>query len=557
MFDLIVRNGLVIDGSGQRAFRADIGIRDSQVKAVGVVENTGSPAIDASGLTVCPGFIDMHSHSDLSILAHNKAESSLSQGITTEVIGSCGWSMAPVKSETQNSVLKGLLTGLVNRKAYESPDWDWHSLGQFMDKLTSAGTGTNLAPQVGQSLLRAHVVGTAKRKATPGELDAMKCLLREAMEEGAWGMSTGRSYRPGVFAPDEEILELAKVVAAYDGIYTTHMKSEGDHLLEAVEETLSIAKHAQVRTNVSHHKAVGKKHFGKVDRTLEMLEEARSQGLLVSADAYPYEFAQASSVLGLLPGTVWRAAARIKQGGKAGPETAGPAGSLEQLDPPTHEEILRLVKDTAVMQGTKSSPEFVVAARRLGNYAIVRCPSFPDLEGWILEDYCAEKGQDITELLCFILLEDGFGVWGAWPIAPDDMRKVFRADFVMTGTDAFALDRPIDPTPIHPRHYGSFPRVVGRFVREGLFSAEEAVRKCTSLPAETMGIPKRGYIRAGYWADLVIFDQRTLEDAATARDPYLRSKGIEWVLVNGKVAFEKGKATAAQAGKVLRRGQGD
>ncbi|HHW18567.1 MAG TPA: D-aminoacylase [Firmicutes bacterium] len=544
MFDLILRNGTVIDGTGRPGYKSDVGILGGRIAALGDLSGAESrETIDVSSMAVCPGFIDMHSHSDLSILAHSKAESSISQGITTEVVGNCGWSMAPVKAETRESVLKRLLGGLVNREAFSSLEWNWHSFGEFLDALEKAGTGVNIVPQVGQSLIRAHVVGTEKRNATRGEIEAMKDLVRESLEEGAWGLSTGRSYRPGGFAPTEEIIALAKVVAKYGGIYATHMKSEGDDLFSAVEEACEIAEKSGVKVEISHHKAVGKKNFGKVHKSLEMIASARQRGLAISVDVYPYEFAQISSLIRLFPEEVWD---HIQKASGSGPKSSG--------DFPTQEEIQEALKDPAVIRAIKSMPGLGPVLERVKNYLITNAPSAPDLEGRILGEYAEEKGLDLADFLVDLLGKDGLGVHAAWPISIDDVYTVVSADFAMVGTDAFTLDRPIYPTPIHPRHYGTFPRVIGRFVRDKkLFSLEDAVKKCTYMPARILGIPYRGCVEVGFWADLVVFDPTKLEDTATAKKPYDRSLGIEYVLVNGKIALEKGEVRPVFAGKVLRR----
>jgi N-acyl-D-amino-acid deacylase len=542
MLDTVIRNGTIVDGSGRPAVKGDIAIKDGKIASIGDLSEAKAKAVlDATGLVVSPGFIDMHSHSDLSLMAHRRGESSLSQGITTEVVGSCGWSMAPVKEETRKSVLQGLLSGLVHKEAYDSLDWTWHSFSQFLDALGKGGIGTNVAPQVGQSLVRAHVVGTEKRDAAPGEVQAMKALVRQAMEDGAWGLSTGRSYRPGGFAPAEEVIELVKVVAEFGGIYATHMKSEGEELFEAVEEVISIAEKTGVKAEISHHKAVGRKNYGKVHRSLDMIENARRKGLQVTVDTYPYEFAQASSLVRMLPTEAWQ---KIRGNAKA----EGGSGV------PTAEEIGAFLKDKAVIEKIKGLPEVTSAAEKIGNYVMLMSPSSPENQGKILEDIAAEKGESVLDTLADFIAADGLDVWAAWPISMDDVHTVIKADFAMGGTDGFNVDRPISPTPMHPRHYGTFPRIVGRFVtRDHLFTLEEAVRKCTRNPATVMGIQDRGMVEAGYWADLVIFDPAKLTDTATGVEPYLRATGIEYVLVNGKVALEKGTVKPVFAGQVLRR----
>lgn len=538
MFELLLKGGSVIDGSGLPAKKADVAIKNGKIAAIGDLKDASSAtALDVSGLIVCPGFIDMHSHSDLSLMAHRRGESSLSQGITTEVIGSCGWSLAPVKEETKKSVLQGLIGGLVHKDAFESLSWSWHSFGEFMDALEKGGIGVNVAPQVGQSLVRAHVVGTEKRDAAPGEIEAMKALVRQSMEDGAWGISTGRSYRPGGFAPTSEIIELAKVAGEFDGIYSTHMKNEGDEIFDAVDEVISIAERAGVRAEISHHKAIGRKNYGKVHRTLEMIAKARQRGLGITVDLYPYEFSQASFLVRMLPQEVW---AEIRREGQSS-------------EFPTDEEIRSVLADHLLLEKLRSLPAVVNAAARLANLYIVKAPSAPSFQGMVVEDIVNETGKSPVDVVFDLVKADGLQVWAASCISMDDVHTVVQADFAMGGTDGFNLDHEIT-TAIHPRHYGTFPRIVGRFVSvDHLFTLEEAVRKVTRNPAVVMGIKERGMVVEGYWADMVVFDPSKLMDQATSVDPYKRATGIEYVLVNGKIAMDKGTMKPIFAGQVLRK----
>ena len=381
------------------------------------------------------------------------------------------------------------------------------------------------------------MVGTEKRDAAPGEVEAMKALVRQAMEDGAWGISTGRSYRPGGFAPAEEVIELAKVVAEYDGIYSTHMKNEGDEIFDAVDEVISIAEKAGVRAEISHHKAVGRKNFGKVHKTLEMIAKARRRGLGITVDVYPYEFSQASSLIRMLPQEAWE---QIR-------------GTKLESGFPTDDEIRAVLSDKSVLDKVKALPALADASARLANYFIVKAPSSPGLQGRVVEDIVKETGKSAIDVVFDLISADGLEVWAASCISIEDVHTVIKADFAMGGTDGFNLDREI-PTAIHPRHYGTFPRIVGRFVsKDHLFSLEEAIRKVTRSPATVVGIRDRGLVENGYWADLVVFNQAELMDLATGLEPYKRATGIEYVLVNGKIALEKGTVKPVFAGQVLRK----
>lgn len=551
MFELVVRNGSIVDGTGRPQHSADIAICEDKIVMIGDLSQASAKrTIDASGMVVCPGFIDMHSHSDLSILSHRKAESSISQGITTEVIGNCGWSPAPCKAETIEYVLDPLIRNLVDKDTFDDFSWEWSSFGEFLDVIEAGGIAVNLVPLVGQSLIRAHVVGVEDRKATLGELEAMQSLLERCLEEGAWGMSTGRSYKPGGFAPTDEIVGLCKVLAKHESIYASHMKDEGEKLIEAVNEVIKIAEATGVIVEISHHKAIGRENFGKVNESLSMIEKARRRGLRITVDVYPYEFSQVSSLARLLPPEVW------EEERGCGSSTQENCILKRRIAKPIFapiDKMKEMLKDSNLSQYIMSYVEAGTALEGLKRCVIINCPSMPDLEGKILGEYADEKGIHLGELVAKLLLSDGLSVHSASSISLKDIHTVMKAPFSSIGTDAFAVDRQLVDVPIHPRHFGSFPRVVGRFVRDDcVFSLEEAVRKCTGFPARVLGLCERGLIEIGYSADIVIFDPFNFADVATGKEPYRQSAGLEYVVINGKVAFEKGQHVNVFSGKVLR-----
>lgn len=527
MFDRVIRGGEILDGTGGPGTHADIGIAGGRIARVGSLDESELPPperiIDASGCCVTPGFIDAHSHSDLTLPVHSGAGSSLCQGITTEVAGSCGWSLYPYKVETGRAVLRGLLEGLTGSA---SPDLGtWHSFSDYAAFLRSRGTGTNLYPVLGQSLLRAHVVGTAKRTATSEEIAAMRAILRQAMEDGCRGLSTGRGYLPGGNADTDEIVALCEELAPYDGIYTSHVKDEGAGVIAAVEEVMEIGRRAGVKVQVSHHKAIGPANFGRVESTLAIVERAREQGIDANSDVYPYDFAQVF---------------RMRDGLFRSWYRRNPAGLLRQLREEPH-------------AGARWARMAVRLLKSADNYLVVNAPGREEAEGQTIAAAASEAGLDAIEFCRRLLLDTELRVFIAARMCEDDVRRVLAHPLTMVGTDAFAIDGDEPPAaPLHPRHYGSFPRVVGHYARDvGLFGLAEAVRKVTSLPAGKLGLKDRGKVVPGNWADLVVLDPERVVDRATAKEPCARPEGIKAVLVNGEVAFRDGRPTGARPGAVL------
>lgn len=534
MDDLIIRGGTVIDGTGGPGRQADVAIKGGAITAVGDLKERPAKAfIDAAGKTVTPGFIDMHSHSDLSLPVHNRAESSLVQGITTELVGSCGWSVAPLKQEIQDTLVKGLFKSLVGQESLSRLDARWRSFGEYLGHLERIGIGVNIVPLVGQSLIRAHVVGREKRPPTRGEMAAMKDLLKASMDEGAFGFSTGRAYLPGGNADTEEIIELAKVLKADDGIYTSHIRSEAEGLLDAVAEVIRIGREAGIQVEVSHHKAIGPANFGRVKDSLAMLEKAREEGVAANADVYPYAFAQVF----LLSGSF--------------------SHDWEDPDP---KELAVALKDQEKRAALRQKLE--EAARERGrqfmvgsNYLIIGAPGHRELEGRTIEDGAKGAGKDLFDFCADLLLEEDMKVRIAANMNEADVQTVLKHPLVMVGTDAFAIDTPLgDDAPIHPRHYGTFPRVIGHYARDlKLLPVEEMVAKTTGRPAAKLGLKDRGLVKEGYAADVLVFDAGTILDQATGLDPYAAPVGLDWVIVNGQVAVDHGRRADALPGRVLRK----
>lgn len=539
-FDMIIRDARIVDGTGSPWQVGDIGIEDGRISAVGRLgRSKGRSDIDARGHFVSPGFINIHSHLDFSILARPRMEPSVRQGITTELGGQCGQSAAPTAKDDPNLV-KGFYDNHWHGLALK---WDWVSLGDFLDRLQGVGPSINFAMQVGHQNLRLITMGFECRPATAGEIKKLKEALRGAMRDGAFGMSSGIQWAPGFFCETEELIELAKVLAEYGGFYACHMRSEGDKLLEAVAEVLEIGEQARIPVQVSHLKASGKRNFGKVNGALCMIAEARQRGVDALVDTQPY-------------GALDRkyAAENMWMRSCIPPWTVAAAGGFGNL------------------QARLKDPEFRAAVRRDiekrvspdWHTRIVDCMlDVVGFENLVLGSTVTEKykrltgksvaaiakafGEDPYDTYFDILCEETVASPALFfMLHPDDVRTVVTSPMTIPQTDAA-------PRHTHPRKYGCFPRYLTQYVRdEKLLSLEEAIRKITSFPAGRMGLADRGLVREGFWADLVVIDWENLEDRSNFDENELHPSGIEHVLVNGVAVIKNGKHTGARPGQVLR-----
>lgn len=530
MLDILIKNGEIYDGTGGKPFRGNIGIVGDRILEVGRLEGAeAAEVIDAAGLAAAPGFIDSHSHSDPTLLANPWAESKIRQGVTTEVIGQCGSSAAP---------LFGLAAAVVD-KNYEKYGLkaDWTTLAEYGERVSRQGVAVNIAPLAGHGTIRMGVVGQEDRPPTPEEMAGLKRAVAGAMEEGAFGLSTGLIYPPGCFSATEELIELARVAAAYGRIYVSHIRGESDTLLEAVAEAIDIGRKTAIPVQISHHKAAGKSNWGKIERTLAMIDRARADGIDVTFDVYPY-IAASTSLATLIP--AWA-------------HSGGNDALLARL---RDKDIRRRLADE-IKSGIPGWENFARAAG-WENVLIVRLESEANktLEGKTVAEAAAERGTTPEDTIFDLTLEeDGQTITTVlFLMREEDVEMALRHPAAMVGSDSgtvapygiLSAGRP------HPRTYGTFARVLGRYARErGVLSLPEAIRKMTAEPAAKYNLKGRGRLGAGMQADIAIFAPELIIDRATFTEPHQYAEGMRYVFVNGKVTVREGEHTGSLAGRVL------
>ena len=518
-FDLLIKNGSVLDGTGADAVRADIGIRGEKIAAVGDLTSAAAKTIiDASDKIVCPGFIDVHSHSDAYLLVDPRAPSKVFQGITTEVCGNCGASAAPrlgaaeLPSDWQDKPFPGT----------------WQTVAEYRNLFDQVKPAVNEALLIGHNSLHRGICGYDPRGATPDELKTMCRALEQALDEGGCGMSTGLIYPPASAVPPEEIITLAKVVAARNGIYTSHMRSEGARLLEAIDETLNIGRKADVRVQVSHLKASGRANWHKLDAALENIEAARAEGIAVAADRYPYTAAQTDLDI-ILPD--WAI-----HGGRD--------AELARLRDSNLREIIRA-------EILEERGEFGFSTVMIGS---TEHPDLQNLKGLKLEDAAEQLRMEPVDALLYIVEKDDLRTGGIFfGMNEENMWKVLETPWVMVGCDASlrAPDGPLSTDHPHPRAYGSFTKLLRASIDGLTVPLPEMIRKMTSLPAKQFGLTGRGEIRKGAFADIAVFSPDDICENSTYADPHRLSDGIDALVVNGTLTIRDSKQTEQRNGQFL------
>jgi len=528
VLELLIKNGTVVDGTGASPFRADVGVAQGRIAVVatGLDQEPARVVIDASHLHIAPGFIDPHTHSDLPLLVDPRAQSKIRQGVTTEVIGNCGYTFAPVSGPAVDEVSdKARTVGMTVT---------WRTMGEYLERLRTPGTALNVVPLAGHNAIRGSVVGFDDVQPTPQQQAAMEQMVEEAMEQGARGLSTGLYYPPGYYATTEEIIGLARAAARHGGIYASHIRSESDLLLEALQEAIEIGVQADIRVEIAHLKLEGYRNWQNIDQLLALLEDVQARGLAVGFDQYPY-IACNTWLAGVLP--YWA-------------QAGGYRGVAQRLQSPENRARLLQDWDENPIEWDNRS-----GARDWTEVVVSDSWNMPDLLGKTIAQVAEERGQDPKETVFDLIVASEGLISCVWFTQREEIvEQLMHHPLVAVGSDGSSLSAEgiLGARKVHPRNYGTFPRVLGRYVRDkGVLSLEEAVRKMTSLTAERYGLTDRGVVRPGAWADLALFDASTVIDTATFAEPHQYPVGIPHVIVNGELVLHNGEHTGALAGCLL------
>ncbi|MDA1366020.1 N-acyl-D-amino-acid deacylase family protein [Glycomyces algeriensis] len=523
--DIVIRGAEVADGTGSPRFRTEVGIKDGRIAAIGTARIDGARVIDAGGLVLAPGFIDMHAHSELAVLTDHDHLAKLGQGCTLEVLGQDGLSYAPVDDETAPQMWEAIAAW----NGRLDVDYDWRTVGDYLDRLDRDGIPANAAYLVPHGTVRMLAMGWENREPTPAELEVMKAHVAQGMEEGAFGLSAGLSYAPGMYAKTDELVELCKVVAGYGGYFGPHQRSYGAGAMEGYAEMIEIGRGAACALHLAHATLNYGVNEGRAAELLKLVDEGLDEGLPISLDTYPY-----------LPGMTMLAALLPSW------SVAGGYGALaERLR--SDELRARIVRELDV-EGTDGANGVPVDWSKI-EIAGVADPELRDLVGLRVSEAAGDRPA--SAFFLDLIERDEFGTACLMHVGNEENVRAIMRHGVHTGS----TDGVLAGDKIHPRAWGSFARYLGHYTRElGLFSVEECVAHLSGRPAAVLGLTDRGLVKEGHAADLVLFDPETVDAKATFDDPRRQAAGIPWVLVNGQVAIEGGNRTGARAGRALRRG---
>lgn len=529
-YDLIIRNGHIIDGTGSPWYAGDIAIQDGRIAAIGLLDTAPAKRrIDAHGLVVAPGFIDMLGQSELSILVNPHLPSKIFQGITTEITGE-GGSAAPLKETIKSADRRGY--------AHYNITPDWTTFRGYFARLEKQGMGINLASYVGATQVRRMVIGDDNRAPTPAELERMKQLVRDAMHEGAVGLSTSLQYAPAPYATTEELIALAAESAKLGGIYATHMRSESDAVIQALDEAIRIGREAKIPVEIWHLKAAGKNNWGRMPEIVAHIEQARQSGVDIAANTYAYP-AWFNSFSAFIP--PWA-------------HDGGDAKLIERLKDPAMRARIRKDMLTPATDWDNEWQEIPGAEAIL--VSVVQNPKLLPLQGKTIAEVAKLWGKDPIDTIFDLLIEDNaFTSVAVFGMSEPDVALALEQPWVSVDNDSqgTAPDGILGREHPHPRAYGTFPRILRKYVREEKkLRLEDAIRKFSSLPAARLRLADRGVLKKGMWADIVVFDPATIRDLATFENPNQLSEGMQYVLVNGVPVIDDGKMTNALPGKVVR-----
>lgn len=529
-FDVLIKNGQIIDGSGNPSYIGDVGINADTIAALGTLKNaTGKLEIDATGLVVAPGFINMLSWATESLIEDGKSQSDIRQGITLEIFGE-GWSMGPL-----NEALKQERSTSQGNIKY---DIDWTTLDEYLESLVKRGISPNVASFIGATTVRINHIGYEDREPTNEEMESMKAMVKQAMEEGALGVGSSLIYAPAFYSSTEELIELCKAASEYNGMYISHMRSEGNRLLQSIDELIQIADKANIRAEIYHLKMAGKDNWNKFDDVVKKIDSARSAGLDITTDMYTYTAGSTGLNASMPP---W-----VQEGGYD--------KWAERLKDP---EIRRRVYKEMTTD-TDEWENLMYAAGTADNLLLVsfKNDSLRHYTGKTLAEVAKIHGKSPEETAMDLVIADGSRVGTTYFLmSEDNLKKQIALPYMSFGSDAGSLapEGVFLESNTHPRAYGNFSRVLGKYVRdEKIISLEEAIRKLTSLPASNLKIKNRGSLAEGYFADIAIFNPETIKDHSTFAEPHQFSTGMEHVIINGEQVLKYGEHTGALPGKVVR-----
>ncbi len=527
-FDVIISGGTVYDGTGRPPLSADVGIKADRIAAIGDLSRATAPTIvDARGMAVAPGFINMLSHSETSLIVDGRSLGELKQGVTTQIFGES--SMGPL-----NEQMKRRLREAQGDVKYEI---EWTTLAEYLHYLEKRGVSQNFASFIGAATVREYVIGLEDKPPTPAQLDQMRALVRREMEAGALGITTALIYPPAFFAKTDELIELCKVAAKYKGKYTTHMRSEGNQLLEGVAETIRISREAGLPAEIYHLKASGEANWPRMDQAIKMIEDARREGLKITADMYTYPAGGTGLDASMPP---W-----VFDGGRD-------AAYQRLQDPATRQKIAEAIRtptnEWENLYLLAGSPDRILLAS-------FKTDRLKQLTGKTLAEVARMRGKDPVETIMDLVLEDRSRVGTIYFLmSEENIRKQIRQPWVSFGSDAASIapEGVYLKSSAHPRAYGNFARLLGKYVREEkVISLAEAVRRLSGLPATNLGLEQRGFLKPGMFADVVVFDPQTVADRATFENPHQFAVGVKHVFVNGVQVLKDGEHTGAKPGRAL------